>query len=256
MVEKLRVAVIDDEPLNREELIFLLSLHPDVEVIGAAGETSAAWRLMEDTRPNLVFLDIQMAGDSSGLDLGRRLKRLPRPPRLVFVTAHPEHALAAYDCEPDHFLVKPINDTRLSEALQRVRKTLAGASRPAPRLALPYSAKNRFGETERVTAFVFHHEVIFIQANPSGTVSVHLVGNEVLDGVRQTLGELEALLMPNGFFRVHKSFLINLARVRALKPRPGDEAYKVALTGTAEEIPVGRQRLAPLREALGEATRR
>jgi DNA-binding LytR/AlgR family response regulator len=80
MVEKLRVAVIDDEPLNREELIFLLSLHPDVEVIGAAGEASAAWKLIEDTRPNLVFLDIQMAGDSSGLDLGRRLKRLPRPP--------------------------------------------------------------------------------------------------------------------------------------------------------------------------------
>jgi DNA-binding LytR/AlgR family response regulator len=137
MVEKLRVAVIDDEPLNREELIFLLSLHPDVEVIGAA------WKLIEDTRPNLVFLDIQMAADSSGLDLGRRLKRLPRPPRVVFVTAHPEHALAAYDCEPDHFLVKPINDTRLSEALQRVRKTLAGASQPAPRLALPYSVKKQ-----------------------------------------------------------------------------------------------------------------
>ncbi|MDQ3774493.1 MAG: LytTR family DNA-binding domain-containing protein [Pseudomonadota bacterium] len=244
--------MIDDEPLNREELIFLLSLHPDVEVIGAAGEASAAWQLIEDTRPNLVFLDIQMEGDSSGLDLGRRLKRLPRPPRVVFVTAHPEHALAAYDCEPDHFLVKPINDTQLSEALQRARKTLAGASQPAPPLALPYSAKNRFGETERITAYVSHHEVIFIQANPSGTVSVHLVGNEVLDGVRQTLHELEA----HGFFRVHKSFLVNLARVRALKPRPGDDAYKVALTGTAEEIPVGRQRLAPLREALGEATRR
>jgi DNA-binding LytR/AlgR family response regulator len=102
---------------------------------------------------------------------------------------------------------------------------------------------------------VFHHEVIFIQANPSGIVFVHLVGNEVLDGVRQTLGELEALLTPNGFFRVHKSFLVNLARVRALKPRPGDEAYKIALTGTAEEIPVGRQRLAPLRKAIGETTR-
>jgi DNA-binding LytR/AlgR family response regulator len=159
MVEKLRVAVIDDEPLNREELIFLLSLHPDVEVIGAAGEASAAWKLIEGTRPNLVFLDIQMAGDSSGLDLGRRLKRLPRPPRVVFLTAHPEH-LAAYDCEPDHFLVKPMNETRLSEALQRVRKTLASASQPASRLALPYSEKNRFGQTERVPAFVFHHEVI------------------------------------------------------------------------------------------------
>jgi len=137
-----------------------------------------------------------------------------------------------------------------------LRTRCSGASQPAPRLALPYSAKNRFGESERVTAFVSHHEVTFIKANPSGTVSVHLVGNKVLDGVRQTLGELEALLMPNGFFRVHKSFLVNLARVRALKPRPGDEAYKVTLTGTAEEIPVGRQRLAPLREALAEATRR
>ena len=221
-------------------------------MIGAAGEANAAWKLIEDTRPNLVFLDIQMAGDSSGLDLGRRLKRLPRPPCVVFVTAHPEHALAAYDCEPDHFLVKPINDTRLSEALQ----TCAQDPPPAPRLSLPYSAKNRFGETERVTAFVSHHEIIFIKANPNGTVSVHLVGNEVLDGVRQTLGELEAVLMPNGFFRVHKSFLVNLARVRALKPRPGDEVYKVALTGTTEEIPVARQRLAPLREALAEATRR
>jgi DNA-binding LytR/AlgR family response regulator len=151
----------------------------------------------------------------------------------VFTGAKNEFMPGLIDYLGGHGYERFLAVTQLSEALQRVRRTLAGASQPAPRLALPYSAKNRFGQTERVTAFVSHHEVIFIQTNPSGTVSVHLVGNEVLDGVRQTLGELEALLMPNGFFRVHKSFLVNLARVRALKPRPGDEAYKVALTGTA-----------------------
>lgn len=247
---KLRAVVIDDEPLNREELKYLLSLHPKVVLIGEAGDMASGWKLVEDAKPNLVFLDIYMDRDIAGLDLGRKLKRLPQPPRLVFVTGHPERALDAYDCHPDHFLVKPLDDAKLAEALHRVREALAPIPQPASRLPLPHAVKNRFGEIERVTAFASPHEILFVQANPNGTVRVRLAEGKVLDGVRRTLGDLETLLLPHSFFRVHKSFLANLARVHALKPGPGDETYKIALAGTDEEIPVGRQRLAALRAAL------
>jgi len=250
MVTKLRAVVIDDEPLNREELKYLLSLHPDVVLIGEAGDMSSGWKLVEGTKPNLVFLDIHMDRDTAGLDLGRKLRRLPGPPRLVFITGHPEHALDGYDCHPDDFLTKPVDDAQLAEALNRVREALARTRQPTSRVALPHTVKNRFGDIERVTGFAFPQEILFIQANSNGTVHVRLAEGKILDGVRRTLGDLETLLLPHGFFRVHKSFLVNLARVHALKPRPGDEAYKIALEGVDKEIPVGRQRLGALRAAL------
>lgn len=250
MVTKLRAVVIDDEPLNRDELKHLLSLHPDVDLIGEAGDMTSGWKLVEDTKPNVVFLDIHMERDTAGLDLGRKLKRLPRPPRLVFVTGHPEHALDGYDCKPDHFLTKPLDEAQLSEALNRVREALAPTPQPAPRVALPHAVKNRFGDIERVKGYAFPQEILFVQANPNGTVHVRLAEGRILDGVRRTLGDLETLLEPHGFLRVHKSFLVNLARVHALKPRPGDEAYNIVLDGVDKEIPVARQRLAALRAAL------
>ncbi|MCI0668526.1 MAG: LytTR family DNA-binding domain-containing protein [Methylococcaceae bacterium] len=251
MVKRLTAVVIDDEALNRAELNYLLSLYPDVEVVGEASDIASGWELIADKNPGLVFLDIQMDHESAGLELGLKLKRLPQPPRLIFVTGHPERALDGYDCHPDHFLVKPLSDAKLTAALQRARDALARTPRPVPRVPLPYLAKDRFGEIERVTAYAFPREIIFVRSSPGNSDGVSVcLGDKQLNDVRRTLSDLEAVLKPHRFFRSHKSFLINLARVTALKPRPGDELYKVALDGTDNEIPIARDRLPALRAAL------
>ncbi|MGH8654746.1 MAG: LytR/AlgR family response regulator transcription factor [Gammaproteobacteria bacterium] len=96
MVEKLRVVIIDDEPLNRAELGALLSYHPDLEVVGEASDAAEAWKQVEAQAPDLVFLDIRMEGETSGLDLARKINRMKVPPRLIFVTAYPEHPLVSH----------------------------------------------------------------------------------------------------------------------------------------------------------------
>ena len=249
-----RAIVIDDEPLNREELIYLLSLHPDVVVAGEAADTASGWKLVEETGANIVLLDIHMEQETAGLDLGLKLKRLNPSPRLIFVTGHPERALAAYDCQPDHFLVKPVDDKKLAEALTRAREALLLGQDLAPiaRLPLPYAEKDRFGEIQRITAYAFPHEIIFVKTGKVGahdTVQVCL-NDRTLINVRRRLGELEAELTPFGFFRAHKSVLVNLSRVVALKPRPGEELFKIELNGTDEEVPVARERVAAIRLAL------
>lgn len=256
---KLRAVVIDDIELHRNELKRLLSLHPDVVLVGEAGDMASGRKLIEDVKPDVVFLDIRMEGDSDGLDLGRRLKRLEPPPCLVFVTGYPEHALAAFRCPADDYLVKPIDDAKLDEALKRARahEVRARAPQPVPPIFLEYREKNRYGENKPVEAIRSPDKIIYIetrQDGAEGTVFVCLEGKE-LDGVHRKLGDLEGELAPHGFFRPNRSNLINLARVIELRRRLAGEGFDVVLDGTDKRIRVARERLEPLRVALKKRPR-
>jgi len=145
MVEKLRVVIIDDEPPNRAELGDLLSHYPDIEVVGEASNAAEGWEQVEAQAPDLVFLDIRMEGETSGLDLARKINRMKVPPRLIFVTAYPEHSLVSHDYHPVQFLTKPLEDAELAEALDWVRKDLArprsGPERTPQRIAISHNTE-------------------------------------------------------------------------------------------------------------------
>jgi len=120
----IRALVIDDELLAREELKYLLSCYDDIRVEGEAKSASEALQLIKKTKPDLIFLDIQMETKRAGLSLAESLTKLSMPPYVIFVTAYPEYAVEGCVFEPLDYILKPIDEKRLEEAINRVRKLL------------------------------------------------------------------------------------------------------------------------------------
>lgn len=265
----LKAVIVDDEPLNRGELKYLLSRHADIIVVGEAAHAAQALPLIVQEAPDFVLLDIQMRDAREGLTLAETLKKLPNPPAVIFVTAHPQHALAAYDYEPLHYLLKPVAEEKLAEALTRVRErnnsqwlasanyermasSLRSIAPPNRRLTVDYRDKDRLGNTIYPTRFVQHDEILFIhKVKDTNTVEIHLNDGQLLQGVRRTLEQMEAELSDPRFFGVHNSYIVNLAHVCGLKKRfSDDEIPHLLLRECTAEIPVSKVRLAPLRDGL------
>ncbi len=271
MVEKLRVVIIDDEPRNRAELGDLLSYHPDLEVVGEANDAAEGWKQVEAQAPDLVFLDIRMEGETSGLNLARKINRMKVPPRLIFVTAYPEHSLVSHSYHPVHYLMKPLEDAKLAEALDWVRKDRtrprSAPERTPHRIAIPHNTEKRLYQgkqdpatllTDRShgTAYLLPEEIQYIcisRAKPN-RLEVHLVHGGALIDVPGSMEGFQETLKPYGFLRIHKSYIVNVRHVLSLRTRYGDtDEYEVDLRGSTKSLPVGRSYLASLREALQSA---
>jgi two-component system, LytTR family, response regulator len=220
---KIRALIVDDEQLARQRVRLLLGEEPDVEVIGDCGDGFEAVDQIEATRPDLVFLDVQMP-EMDGFEV---LRRIPQAwlPVVIFTTAYDQHALRAFEVCALDYLLKPFKPTRFKEAVQRARDLIANkqagvAARgllallgqpPAPagqltRLAVKTPGKVTFVELDQIQA---------IEA--AGKYAVVHVGkeNHVL---RETMSSLESQLSPQRFLRISRSVIVNLDQIRELQP--------------------------------------
>lgn len=243
MPDRLRVLVVDDEPLARQRVLDLLERAADVEVVGTAGtgrkaaETITA-QAQAGTPIDVVFLDVQMPG-LSGLDVVREVGP-ERMPAVVFVTAYDQHALAAFDVAAVDYLLKPYDDDRFAQALARARDavrlrevdalrqrlaTLLGpetASEPSPKAAyLERVAVEMRGQTRLVPV-----ESVDYVSSDGPYAELH-VGDDVFV-VRERMQTLEERLDPKDFFRIHRSTIVQLDRVEALLTAAGGD-YSVRL---------------------------
>ncbi len=262
MVGKRAVLIVDDEYLSRDELKNILSRrHPDIDVVAEAASAQEAWTLIKEY-PNIegVFLDIhiQTENERAGLDLAYAINRLSRAPWIVFITGHPHTAVEAHRLHPAHYLLKPLEDGKVDEALDWIRKihprvAVANANKPQ-RIAIRHRVANRFDEHEWHTEFVDPGEIVFIAKNKSAnTLKFHLLQDGVLDSVNGTIKDWESKYTGLGFVQIHRSHLVNLKHVRSLKPRAGEnDVYKVALKDCLCELPVGPEYLDLLREKLSK----
>jgi two-component system, LytTR family, response regulator len=213
----MRVLLVDDEPLARQRLRQMLADHADVTVTGEAEHVEQARELVRSERPDLILLDIRMPG-ADGFSLVESLHLTPMP-YVIFVTAHAEHAVEAFDAEAVDYLLKPFDEERLARALERARAALA--SRGTPRHL------DRFAVTTgRVTRYVSASEVDWIEGY--GNYAKLHVG-KATHLVRTTLSALEEELDPAQFARVHRSAIVALDRVRELQSLGGGE-YRVLLS--------------------------
>ncbi len=213
-----RAVLVDDEPLARTRLRSLLEAHPSIAVVGEAGDGETACRLIEELRPDLVFLDVQMPG-ISGFDV---LARLAFRPTIVFVTAHDEFAVRAFEEQALDYLLKPVAPERLARALARLSAAAEGASsEEQARLEqlLAIVARNRTPPRRiavrrgaRVT-LVEPESIIFCRAEDKYSVLYTADGEHVVD---KTIEELEATLDRESFLRIHRSAIVNLTAVRDL----------------------------------------
>ena len=256
MLKKMRVIIVEDRPLARDELKhLLLSRHPDVEIVGEFEDTASVWPRIETGHIDGVFLDIDIhsEGERAGLDLAYRIDRLglPKKPWLVFTTGFKEHALEAHQVCPYGYLVKPLDDSKVAQVLDRIR--LIQPPPPPPRIEIkPKTVSD--GETVWYTKYVSPDEILYIQTiKDSNTVKVQLVNGEALNGVSIPLKKwIEDYDLPD-LMQIHKSHLVNLKHADGLKPDPYRvEGYKVTFRGSDIEKAVSKRCLDELRRRLGK----
>ena len=239
MSRPIRAMVVDDEPLARRALRALLAEDPDVELVGEHDGVEAL-EAIPQARPDLLFLDVQMPG-VDGFTLLERVG-VESIPAVVFVTAFDRHALRAFDMDAVDYLLKPFDDARFALALGRAKEALrdvvAGASPPTTSGEGPPRHLRRFvvRSGDRIL-IVRVADVDWIEA-ADYYARIHVGARGHL--LRQTMGELEAGLDPAQFFRVSRSAIVNLDRIRELVPLFKGEYSAVLADGTRLRLPRGR----------------
>ena len=242
----LKVLIVDDEALARSRLRTLLNdcTAPRASVEAEAANASQALEWLQRNQVDVVLLDIHMPG-ADGLTLTQALRDLPQPPAVVFVTAHAEHAVQAFELEAADYLTKPVRLERLQAALQKVeRLALAGRS-PEPDLPEEVLIIQDRGRSERVLL----SKVIYLKAELKYITVRTAAKSYILEG---SLGELEEKYRTQ-FMRIHRNALIARRAVRALvkhhDPEEG-EGWAVRLDGIDELLLVSRRQLAAVRELV------
>jgi two-component system LytT family response regulator len=201
--------IVDDEQLAREELAYLLQAHPEIEIVGDAGSVGEAALLVERVRPDLVFLDIEL-GSETGFDLFEQVRL---DAHVVFVTAHDEFALRAFEVNALDYLMKPVDASRLSQAVERfLRRTGAPISAPK-RLAYEDVVLVQLDGSPRLVRL---SSIVCIHAERDYS---RLIGTSGPIGLTlKRLGDWERLLPERQFCRIQRSIIVNCERVSRLEP--------------------------------------
>ncbi|HYV66582.1 MAG TPA: LytTR family DNA-binding domain-containing protein [Myxococcales bacterium] len=246
MKDPVRVLVVDDEAPARAALRRMLSEDPEVDVVGCCGDGKQALLALKALAPEVLFLDVRMPG-LDGFQVVQAAG--PRPPKVVFVTAHAGRALEAFDAEAVDYVLKPFDDDRFARALGRAKAAAradrarpangSAAGREAPRYLERIAVPDRDG-----IRIVPIEEIDWIEAQDY-YVEVHSAGRGYL--LRRSLRQLEERLDPRRFARIHRSAIVNVARIQSMRPATHGERDLVLRDGTQLKLSrMYRDRLAGL----------
>ena len=257
---QIRTLIVDDEPLPRRGIVLRLARHADIDVVAEAGGGREAFLAISEHLPHLMFLDVQMPG----MDGFQLLRAVPpsQLPLTIFVTAYDEYALRAFEQGALDYLLKPIDDARLDGALERARADLAAAAagehrerllrllghvsgrpditldealRDADNLVMrPVGDRLAIRDSGRVLRLPFD-AILWVDA-AGDYMCVHTATDTHV--VRTTMHELESLLDPRRFQRIHRSTIVNLARVRELRRHLNGEYF--LLLDSGQELKLSR----------------
>lgn len=217
---KIRALIVDDEPLARSNIVVLLREHPEIAIIGECGSGSEALGEIRVTKPDLLFLDVQMP-ECDGFDVLEMLGN-DWPAAVIFVTAYDRYALRAFEAGALDYLLKPFDNSRFELALARAKQRIGGYG---GRRKLERMVVKSAGEI----CFVRILDIDWIEAADYYSC-LHVGSKNHL--LRRSLADLEQELDPNQFCRVHRSGIVNLDRVRSLRVQ-ADGEYEVALENGA-----------------------
>ncbi len=246
MNSPLKVLIVDDEALARARLRTLLAdcRAPAASVEAEAADAVQAMQCLQRQAFDVALIDIHMPG-ADGLALARALRSLALPPAVVFVTAHAEHALQAFELEAADYLTKPVRLERLQAALQKVQKLLQAERALLPQATDEVLIVQERGRTERVPLA----EVLYLKAELKYLTLRTATRSYILEG---SLSEMEARY-PQRLLRIHRNALVARSAVRALEKSEDTqegEGWAVRLNGLDDSLPVSRRQLAAVRELL------
>lgn len=238
---KPRALIVDDERLARHELAFLLKKHPEIEVVGEAGSVKEAVPLLETLHPDLLFLDIQMPRQN-GFEL---FERTAVCAEVIFVTAHDEYAVRAFDVNALDYLMKPVNPLRLRRAIERFLHPSSNV--PAANAALGYD-DTIFVNVGQAPRFVKLSSIVCILAEGDYSRLVSPTGS--LGLVLKSMKDWEALLPAKQFCRIQRSAIINCERVERFEPW-FNSSYQVYLQNVPQPFAMSRRLAKRFRERFG-----
>lgn len=234
----LKALVVDDEAPARSELRYLLEEAGGVEVVGEASSSMEALQLIQAFPYDVIFLDIDMPG-INGVQMAEVLATLERQPAVVFVTAHSEHAVKAFEVAATDYLIKPVEADRLRQALDRLAPGEADKSVKIERVPVEKGGKKLLLQAE---------DIFYVMAKDDYTY-LHTDGERFLSTI--SLSALEKKLESFGFFRVHRRFLVSLGKVKEVVPMYGGTLLLTLSDKEGTQVPVSRRRVSSLKKALG-----
>jgi DNA-binding LytR/AlgR family response regulator len=254
----LRILVVDDEPVALQRVELALKGLPEVELVGLTDDGRSAIELIRAQRPDIVLLDVQMPA-MNGFDVAEALRQRPEKPEIVFLTAHDEHAVRAFEVQAADYLLKPVSFARLKEAIRKAGERVL-ARRADVRLAemqalleLENPARGQAGHDDQLwirdglgltrievgSVDLFRAEGDYVAARCGATE--HLL--------REPISSLAERLNPSKFIRVHRSAIVNLAQIRKVNRRSRRSLVLVLKTG--EQVAVGPSYTDAVLQALG-----
>lgn len=242
----MKTVIIDDEPLVRADLRYLLLGHPDIEVIGEAGTVPQAEKLLSKVQPDVVFLDVQLIG-GTGFDL---VPAIHPATRIIFFTAHDEYAIRAFEVNALDYLLKPVTADRLADSIARLRRRSKGRA-AAPQPVKPFQRDDQIlVRSDREQRFVPVQAVAAVTSIGGNYTVVHLADGS-RPAVRRTMKQWESLLPAERFLRIHRGTIVNLSRInRVVKEKDG--SYLAHLSGPTAPFEVSRRTAGRLRKIMAE----
>lgn len=241
MGQLMNVLIVDDEPYNREELKHLLSAFSQIQTIKEAESGEEAIMKTMQQQPDVIFLDVEMP-KMSGMEVAKAIQELKKPPFVVFATAYPQFAAEAFRYDAVDYLLKPYDEEQLAETMQRLEKKLGVGRQGNQGKMLGKLAV----EVEGDIHYVELKDILYMSRIEKRTKLVTMQGEF---DTKMPLKELENRLLAYGFFRIHKSFLVNLEHIQRLTPW-FNGAYHLQLEGSKDTLSVSRNYVKALRAKL------
>lgn len=242
----MKVAPIDDEPLARMELSYLLRQTQEVDQILEGESIEDAFQLLLTDQPDLFFLDIHLT-DESGIDLAKRLTKIPNPPLIIFATPYDNHALEAFEVNALDYVLKPFEETRVRLAVQKAKAALMAKqiSQTGPVNSESQNGRLTVETDERIYLLSFQ-DIIYCEVQGKETT----IYTKAEKYVSQTsLSALEKNLPSQLFFKVHRSYLINQNQIKEIQPW-FNQTFQVTMSNGGK-VPVSRSYLKAFREKVG-----
>ena len=244
--------LVDDEKLASEELAYQLKEFPDVEIIATASNGLEALKLIQDLEPDLVFMDAQMPGlDGMGVIRKLREKNIPLP-HFVMATAFDQYAVEAFRWEALDYLLKPVEKDRLAMAVERARKAIAERNKtaqPEPAAPKPALQRSKLLVRSNQRNFIVDASDVIYATIDDGLITVVASALEGQSNYR-TIEELQSNLDPDTFWRVHRSYLVNIHRIKEVIPW-FKSSFQLRMDDKKHtEIPVSRVQTKRLRALL------
>ena len=231
--------IVDDEAPARSELRYLLEQTGKIATITEAASVRSAIETLMESRVDVVFLDISMPG-ASGLQLAEALHKLKNPPAVVFVTAYSDHAVEAFDVDAVDYLLKPVEEDRLDQALTKVLARVnppAEAKSTIERIPVEKGGRKVLIPVDQIRYIMAKDDYSCIFTDDDRFLST------------TSLAQFESKLGDFGFFRVHRRYIVNLACVEDVETLPSG-AIQLGIANMEDRVPVSRRRVVPLKKAL------